>query len=196
MAEIEQNTRLEVDDETAEQLLDDAGDDQERDDQPKDDRRGSDDDRDWKSEAEKWKNLSRKNERDFKTTAERLKQYEDANKSEAQRLQDERDSHKTRAEKAEAALKRRELAEELAPAHATLAQIKAVAKRLNGDDAEAMEADARELFELIAPEPPKSKTPGRPKERLRGGGDPEDDDPADTDDPRKLAALIHGDRKS
>lgn len=118
----------------------------------------------------------------------KLQKFEDQGKSESQRLQDDRDQHKTRAEKAEAALLRREIAEDLAPEHATIAQIKAVAKRLSGDDDDALRADAEELFGLIAPAPPKAKTPGKPQERLRGGADP--DTPAEETDPRKLAAQI------
>jgi hypothetical protein len=147
-------------------------------------------DKDWQAEAEKWRGLSRKNEKSFKDTAAKLKQYEDANKTELQRLQEERDSGMTRAEKAEAALKRRELAEQFAPEHATVAQIKAVAKRLSGADDDELEADAKELFELIAPEPKAApKVAGaRPKERLKGGSEP--DEAPEVTDPRKLADLI------
>jgi hypothetical protein len=152
------------------------------------------DEKDWKAEAEKWKRLSRHNEKTATERAAALKKYEDANKSESERLQEERDSHKTRAEKAEAALKRREIAEQLAPDHATVKQISQVAKRMSGEDDDALEADAKELFDLLAPAPepteskPGTKTPARPKERLKGGADP-DEEPEETD-PRKLAALL------
>ena len=147
------------------------------------------DDKDWKAEAEKWRKLSRQNEATAKQRAEALKKYEDANKSESERLQEALTTHQTRAEKAESALKRREIAESRAPEHATVAQIKAVAKRLAGESDDDLEADADELFALLAPAPAAApKTPSRPKERLRGGGDP-DDEPEETD-PRKLAALI------
>ena len=144
--------------------------------------------KDWRSEAERWKRLSRKNEQSVKELAEKLRKYEDANKTEAQRLQEALDSHKTRAERAEAALKRREIAEEHAPPHATLAQIKAVAKRLAGDTDEELAQDAQELFALLAPAPATPKTPARPKERLRGGSEPDED--VDETDPRKLANLL------
>jgi hypothetical protein len=143
---------------------------------------------DWKAEAEKWKKLSRQNETTAKQRADALKKYEDANKSEAQRLEEERDSHRTRAEKAEAALRRREIAEQAAPEHATVAQIKAVAKRLAGDTDDDLEKDAAELFELLAPAPTTAKTPQKPKERLRGGSEPDED--VEETDPRKLAALL------
>lgn len=193
MAEQENNDRaddLDITDNEAEQLLADAVAEEEReaggkDDTPADAESG----RDWKAEAEKWRQLSRKNEKSFKEMAARLKQYEDANKSESQRLQEAYESYKTRAEKAEAQLMRREIAERLAPEHATAKQIAQVAKRMSGDDEDALEADAKELFELIAPEPKTApKTPSRPKERLKGGSEP-DEEPEETD-PRKLAALV------
>lgn len=175
------STELELSDEEAEQLLDDPA--------PDASEKSATDDRDWKAEAEKWKSLSRKNEKAAADRAAALKKYEDANKSESERLQEALSQHQSRAEKAEAALRRREIAEQRAPEHATVAQIKAVAKRLSGDSEDDLEADADELFALLAPAPePKAKTPSRPKERLRGGGDP-DEEPEETD-PRKLAALI------
>jgi len=184
----ENTPELDLSDDEAEQLLADAGDkptpgapDKRPDDQAVDKT-------DWKAEAEKWKSLSRKNEKDANARAAALKKYEDANKSEAQRLEEERDSHRTRAEKAEAALKRREVAEQQAPEHATPAQIRAVAKRLAGDTDEELEKDADELFALLAPAPTGSKTASRPKERLRGGSEPDED--VEETDPRKLAALI------
>lgn len=179
----ENTTELDIDDDDAEQLLADAVDDDTTTPETP-----VTDDRDWKAEAEKWKKLSRQNEKTASERAAALKKYEDANKSESERLQEERDSHKTRAEKAEAALRRREIAEQAAPDHATAKQIAQVAKRMSGDDDDALEADANELFEWIAPAASTPKTPSRPKERLRGGAEP-DDEPEETD-PRKLAALI------
>jgi hypothetical protein len=181
----ENTTELDIDDDDAEQLLADAVDeDTTTPDAP------VTDDRDWKAEAERWKTLSRKNESTAKQHAAALKKYEDANKSEAERLQEAVTSHQTRAERAEAALKRREIAEERAPEHATVAQIKAFAKRLAGESDDDLASDADELFALLAPAPAPAtpKTPSRPKERLRGGAEP-DEDPEETD-PRKLAAQI------
>lgn len=185
MADDDQNDTIEISDSDAEKLLADPADDTTT--SPD---RSATDDKDWKAEAEKWRKLSRQNETTAKSNAAKLKQYEDANKSESERLQEQLNSHQTRAEKAEAALKRREIAEERAPEHATPAQIRSVAKRLNGDSDEDLEADADELFALIAPAPEAKtpKTPARPKERLRGGGDP--DEGTEETDPRKLAALI------
>ena len=181
----ENTPELDLSDDEAEKLLADPAD---RDDNPDPPTAQTDDKTDWKAEAAKWKSLSRKHEKSATERATALKKYEDEGKTESQRLQEERDSHKTRAEKAEAALKRREIAEAKAPDHATPAQIRAVAKRLAGDSDEDLEADADELFALLAPAPATPRTSSRPKERLRGGSEPDED--VDEDDPRKLAALI------
>lgn len=132
--------------------------------------------------------------RELAEIRDKLKKYEDEGKSETQRLQEAAEEAKTRAGKAEAGLLRMQVALENAPEGATLAQIRAVAKRLAGESKEDMEADAEELFALVAPtrsekdDGDKKPLPTKPREKLRGGGDP-DDEPEVTD-PRKLAALI------
>lgn len=188
----DQSTELDdITDEEAEQLLGDAV----REDEADKERESDKDDRDWKAEAEKWKSLSRKHEKTATTHAARLKELDDKGKTELQRLVEERDSGLTRAQKAEAALKRREIAELIAPEHATARQIAQVAKRMTGDDDDALESDAKELFDWIAPAKdadtakPGAKTTGRPQPRLKGGTADPDEDPEETD-PRKLAALI------
>jgi len=184
-----------ITDEEAERLLADAVDD-DTDDPDERPKKRSDTDLDGlRNEIAKWKTLARRHEKQYKTASSRLKEFEDANKSESERLQEASQEARTRAEKAEAALRRREIAEERAPEHATLAQIKAVAKRLNGDTNEDLESDADELFALLAPEPPKARTPERPREALKrpkGGSDPEDE--PEESDPRKLAAAIRSRR--
>lgn len=126
--------------------------------------------------------------RDLEAARAKLKEFEDQGKTESQRLQEERDTHKSRAEKAEFALKRREIAEDRAPEHATPTQIRAVAKRLAGDTDDALEKDADELFALLAPGPVAPKTASKPQERLRGGSEP--DELVEENDPRKLAAML------
>jgi len=190
MADEQENEDLGISEDEAKQLLSPPADEENGDQEPE---KSETDDRDWRAEAEKWKKLSRQNEKTAAERAAALKKYEDAKKSESQRLQEERDSHRTRAEKAEAALKRREIAEQLAPAHATVKQIAQVAKRISGEDDDALEADAKELFELLAPAPdsepkPGAKTSTRPQPRLKGGTAEPDEEPEETD-PRKLAAL-------
>lgn len=129
----------------------------------------------------------------------RLREFEDKDKSEAQRLQEARDEAATRAAKAEERHRALTVAMERAPEYATLAQVRAVAKRVRGESEEDLEADADELFEMLAPPPPakdkdkseprdRKAVAGRPRERLRGGGDPEDE--PEESDPRKLADLI------
>lgn len=123
----------------------------------------------------------------------KLKSYEDKGKTETERLAEAAEEAKSRASKAEETHRRLATAMDRAPEGATLAQIKAVAKRLSGDTEEELEADADELFALLAPksdpdEDRKKPPAGRPKERLRGGGDP-NDEPEEMD-PRKLAELI------
>jgi hypothetical protein len=124
----------------------------------------------------------------------KVKEFEDKDKTEAQRLSEAADDAKSRAATAETNHRKLVTAMERAPEGATLAQIRAVAKRLTGDTDEDMEADADDLYALLAPKSSESdadnaKAPaGKPKVRLRGGGDP-DNEPEEMD-PRKLADLI------
>lgn len=124
----------------------------------------------------------------------KLKEYTDRDKTDTERLTEAAEDAKSRAGKAEATLRKLSTAMDRAPEGATLVQIRAVAKRLSGDTEEELEADADELFALLAPKTSdadidKAKVPaGKPKERLRGGVDP-DDEPEEMD-PRKLADLI------
>jgi hypothetical protein len=183
----------ELSDEDAERLLDDDADEGDDSGDSSSSRKPADKDLGkLQDELSKWKSLARRHERAYKDASGRLKKHEDKDKSEAERLQEAAQESRTRADRAEANLRRREIAEERAPEHASLAQIKAVAKRLAGESDEDMEADADELFSLLAPEPSKPRTPSRPKERLRGGGEP-DEEPEESD-PRKLADLIRKSR--
>ena len=188
-----------ISDEDAERLLDDPDDtenddaDEHEDDVPGRTKLTERDLERARQDALKWRNLARKHERESKARAAKLAEYDDASKSESQRLTDRLAEAERRAERAEFANRRREIAEERAPEHATPAQIRAVAKRLSGESDDDLADAADELFALLAPEPAvvKPRTTRRPEERLarpRGGTDPEDDDIED--DPRKLAELI------
>ena len=118
----------------------------------------------------------------------KLKEYEDKDKSESERLQEAAESAKSKAHAAETNLRSLQVAMDRAPDHATLAHVRAVAKRVRGDNDDELGADADELFALVAPERV-SKPSGKPTERLRPGGtDPEE--PVEETDPKKLAALI------
>lgn len=145
-----------------------------------------------KEQRREARDTARKAREEADSLRAKLKEYEDANKTEAQRQAEERDTFKTRAEKAERALHRREIAEQLAPEHATARQIASVAKRLTGDTDDELKADAEELFGFIVPTPPPTTKAGalptKPRERLRGGGEP--DTETDDLDPAKLAAQI------
>lgn len=121
---------------------------------------------------------------------QKLKEYEDQGKSETQRLQEAAEEAKGRAAKAEVSHRKLQVALDRAPEGASLTQIKAVAKRVTGETDEDLEADADELFALLAPktEDKTRKPAGKPRETLSGGGDPEQE--PDIKDPRKLADLI------
>ncbi|MEU5259015.1 hypothetical protein [Amycolatopsis sp. NPDC021455] len=133
------------------------------------------------------RNAARKEMNDLKA---RLKEFEDKDKTETQRLQETAEEAKSRAAKAETNARKLQTAIERAPEGASLAQIKAVAKRLHGESDEELEADADELFSLLAPstQDTKKTLPGKPKENLSGGGDPGEE--PEEKDPRKLADLI------
>lgn len=171
----------------AKQLLDDTGD------QGKQEQSTDRDDGGLRDEVAKWKSLSRKHEGEAKKLGDKLNEYENANKTDRERLEERAGTAESRATTAESRAKALEIAIERAPAHATLAQVRAVAKRVRGDDDDALEQDADELFGLLAPEPaepkPGAKTASRPKERLKGGSAEPDEDPEEND-PRKLAALL------
>lgn len=129
----------------------------------------------------------------LKDVLEELKTYKDRDKTDAERLTEAAEEAKSRAATAETSLRKLQTAMDRAPEGATLQQIRAVAKRLSGDSEEELEADADELFELLAPKSTsddgkRSAPSGKPKPTLRGGGDP-DEEPEEMD-PRKLADLI------
>jgi hypothetical protein len=125
--------------------------------------------------------------------AQKARELEQASQSELERATNDRDGHKSRADTAESQLRKFQVAMDKAPEHATLAHVRAVAKRLAGESDEDLESDADELFGLLAPKPAETeeppKVPSRPTERMpRGGGDPEE--PPVEMDPRKLAELV------
>jgi hypothetical protein len=149
---------------------------------------------DFKAEAEKWKALARKHEADAKKNrgaVDRLKELEDADKSEIQRERDKALAADARAKEAETRAARLEVAAEkgLSPK---------LAARLVGGTREELEADADELLAQLKPgdssggkDKGSGGTPGdrgRPRENLRSGSAP-DAEPEDND-PKKLAALI------
>lgn len=191
-----------LDDDDAKRLLDDPDGDVDDDASDQGDKKDDDEDRGdpsalrdpGKKALDAMKRERNEARKELAAVRAKLKDIEDKDKTETQRLQEARDELNTRASSAEEKLRAFQVAMERAPAHATLAQVKAVAKRVRGETDEDLEDDADELFGLLAPAPPEKserKTPvaGRPRERMtRGGADP--DDEPEENDPRKLAALI------
>lgn len=133
----------------------------------------------------------RKRLKELEPLAQKAKELEDANKSEVERLSEASETYKSRAETSETQLKKYQAAFDNAPDGASVTQIKAVAKRIQGDSDEDLETDAQELFELLSAQSSGDsgpKVPAKPKEAPRGGGEP-DDEPEETD-PAKLADKI------
>lgn len=149
------------------------------------------------TEAEKWKKLSRQNEKNLREAQKKIDDFENKALTESQRLEKERDGYRSTAESASSQLKHMNVAIEHAPAHATLAQLRKVARRLSGKTDDELEADAKELWEDFAPtgsastDATGSKTgsvAGKPKERLKGGADPSEE--LDEMNPAKIVANI------
>jgi hypothetical protein len=150
-------------------------------------------DKDADPEVTKWKGLARKHEGRLKAlgittpeeadelrkAAKRLKDIEDANKTELDKAKDGQSSAERRATEAESKLLRMEVAIEkgLSPAQA---------KRLVGGTRDELEADADELLEAFKAEGGDGRT--KPATGLRSrsvpGSEPEDNDPS------KLAAQV------
>lgn len=148
----------------------------------------SEEEKDWKAEAEKWKAHARKHESRAKANeaaAKKVEELENAKKSEAERLADEAKTAAQRAEEAELKALRYEVAlEKNVPPK--------LMKFLSGKDREELETSAGELLEAIGPakgEENGGSGSGKPKERLRGGASGSDDEPEEMD-PQKLAAMI------
>lgn len=164
-----------------------AEDPQDPDDSDKDaDKSGKGDDgKDHKAEAEKWKALARKHESQAKANADaakKLKDLEDADKSESEKAAAKVADAEKRAQEAELKALRLEVA-------ATKGLTPAQAKRLVGTTQEELEADADELLETFKPTDDGKGAPlGKPREHLRGGGDPTED--PEEMDPRKLAEAV------
>lgn len=119
--------------------------------------------------------------KDAAAAREKVKEFEDKDKSEAQRLQDRAET----AEKSLAAAERLVLVSEVALEKGlTPAQ----AKRLIGTTKEELEADADELLASFKQETGGQELTGRPRERLRPGAVPAAE--AEETDPEKLAALV------
>jgi hypothetical protein len=173
------------------------------DDVRKDDDTTSDDEQDdraepdWKAEARKWERRAKANGAEARKNADaanRLKETEDADRSEVEKLTARVATAEKRAVEAEAKALKAEIAQEKG---LTAGQ----AKRLHGETREDIEADADELLEAFGgTKSDKDDTDdGRngessrrtPKENLRPGAANEDTEaPMDRDKADKLAASI------
>lgn len=150
---------------------------------------GTDNEPDWKAEAEKWKAHSRKHEGQAKANADaakRLKEIEDANKTETQKLAEEKAAAESVAKSVSGELMRLRVA-------MRKGLTETQAKRLVGDTEEELEQDAEDLLASFGHKKDSGADtdtgkPTRPKERLRSGSAP--DDEPDESDPRKLAASV------
>lgn len=121
-------------------------------------------------------------EKRAKDAEARVREFEDKDKSEAQKAADAKAASDKRADDADARALRLEVAFEkgLTPKQA---------KRLTGSTREELEADAEELLEDFKPSDETKRPPTtRPRERLRGGADPEDE-PEEIDQDKILAAI-------
>lgn len=118
--------------------------------------------------------------KELEPIAQKAKELEDAQKSEAEKMTERLTTAERRAQEAELALLRTQVAvaKGLTPTQA---------KRLSGATQEELEADADDLLESFKPSEDPVQRDGKPKENLRPGGDPDDDD---IDDPEAIADRI------
>jgi hypothetical protein len=124
--------------------------------------------------------------RALKPLADKARELEDRDKTEAQKATDKAAAAEARALEAETRALRLEIAHEkgLTPAQA---------KRLMGGTKEELEADADELLSTFGSKSTDDGKPPvgrRPAEALRPGGGTDPEDGLDLTDPDKLAALV------
>ena len=142
---------------------------------------------DYKAEAEKWKALARKHEDQSKSNAAKAQELDEltaTSAKEREELASQLDALKGESDKSSIALQRLEIALDNAPEGMSVAQVRKLAKRLQGSTPEELAEDAKELFGDFTP----SANPRRgPQERLRGGAAP-DAEPERT--PQQLADAV------
>lgn len=132
-------------------------------------------DEDWKKHARTWEQRAKENA----DAAKKLKELEDSNKSELTKAQEAQQAEAMKASAAELRALRAEVALEKGLSST-------LAKRLQGSSRDEIEADADDLLAEFGTKDGKGPA-SKPKERLRGGGDPTEEPP---EDPRKLAERI------
>lgn len=127
---------------------------------------------DWKARAREWEKRAKANQ----SAARKLKELEDAQKSETERLGEQLTAAQQRALEAD----KLDVALEKAPEGMSTQQVRKLARRISGSTREEMEADAADLFaEFATARPAVAGT--RPVDGLRSGslpaGDPNQVDP-------------------
>lgn len=142
---------------------------------------------DLEAEVAKWKALARKHEGQAKSNAEaakKVKEMEDASKSDIEKATAAQTAAEKRAEAAEAKALRYEIAlEKNVPAK--------LIKFLGGNTEDEIKAAADELLEAVSPADTGGSTTGdKPKEALRAGAAGSSDSEPEEMDPAKLAAEI------
>jgi hypothetical protein len=137
-----------------------------------------------KKALEEERRARRAAEKEKKDLEAKLKELEDKDKSEVEKLADKSKTAEGRAATAEAEVLRLKVA-------LRKGLTETQAKRLVGSNEEELEKDAEELLESFKPadgDDRRTPPPGKPKEDLKGGGDPTDT-PTEMD-PEKLAGVV------
>lgn len=150
---------------------------------------------DWKAEARKWEERAKANS----DAAAKLKEIEDADKTEQQKLADQLQAAQADGSKSAAELLQLKVAMTKAPAGMPAAQIAELAARLRGSTQEELETDADRFFALVGPgqatpqqpPPPAGQTP---VENLRPGALPTQPQPSLAE--QIAAAEVNGDFKT
>ena len=139
---------------------------------------------DFKAEAAKWKALARKHENQAKENADaarRLKELDDADKSEVDKAKERASAAEKKAADAELRAMRLEIAADKGLPFA-------MAKRLVGSNREELEADAEELAAYSKKTEGNGEGVKRPPVKGRDGAVPSADN--EDNDPTKLAAMV------
>lgn len=131
---------------------------------------------DWKAEARKWETRAKDNS----DAAARLKEIEDAQRTEEERLKHELDQAKATSTESVTGLLQLQVALDKAPAGMDAAKVRKLAERLRGSTREEMEADAAELFAdfVASPAPPAAGGQQTPVENLKPGALPTQGEPS------------------
>lgn len=112
-------------------------------------------------------------EQALKAAKARLDEVDDAKKSDIEKLTEQVSTAKQEAMAATARALRLEVAIETAPEGMSLAKVKKLASRLQGDSREDLIADAEDLFAEFAPT--KAPPTERPRENLQAAGSSDDE---------------------